>query len=225
MSWFMEDEGGGYDGYSKSIRAEQAEENGEHPKTFWKRLLGFFPEGAEPSSWHHTSKFYNPTNYYDIESINDAPSLTEEQRKKLIRIAKLNPDLDPEGVFDDVEVDEKLAAEIKAKREAEEQKMKELNFEVAEERIPSLMKEIDELTETIAHSSKKGAKYYTPQLKDRLRRLENWEITLLDYGKEGEKKLREIEAKYKNSRLPMLLEKPKLPPIIFKEEKHTKLYA
>lgn len=67
----------GYDGYSKSNNAVQAEREGKKTASklaAWIRRRGHLYKGCtaadvaatmKPCEWHHTSKFYNVTNYYD----------------------------------------------------------------------------------------------------------------------------------------------------------------
>ena len=59
----------GYDGYSKSNNAFKAEEDGFMTLTNLAKLLkcksNQIKGVLEPDEWHHTSKFYNKTNYYD----------------------------------------------------------------------------------------------------------------------------------------------------------------
>jgi len=68
----------GYDGYSKSNNAVDAEENGRFPITKAKRIVsaktGITQKTARKvlkslgtSEYHHTSKYYNTTDYYDTE--------------------------------------------------------------------------------------------------------------------------------------------------------------
>ncbi len=59
----------GYDGYSKSNNAVAAESEGRYPASTLARKLGV-KTGAiralmDPCEWHHTSKRYNTTDYYD----------------------------------------------------------------------------------------------------------------------------------------------------------------
>lgn len=70
------DSGGYAQDFSKSNRAYKAEEEGKHPATQSGKILGlpskFIKERADFSSsgeFHHTSKFYNPTPYYDTNEI------------------------------------------------------------------------------------------------------------------------------------------------------------
>ena len=60
---------GSYNGYSKSNRAIQAENEGKFPASVLAKKLKVKTDAIrglmEPCEWHHTSKFYNITNYYD----------------------------------------------------------------------------------------------------------------------------------------------------------------
>lgn len=66
---------GGYaDDYSKSNRAHAAENAGRFPASEIARQLGvpvgFIKDHApHTGEWHHTSKFYNVTQYYDLEQV------------------------------------------------------------------------------------------------------------------------------------------------------------
>ncbi|MFW7524385.1 hypothetical protein ACODM8_09595 [Vibrio ostreicida] len=74
--------GNGYDGYSKSNNAIAAEEENKftlteiskrtklHTKTIKKHF--------DPCEWHHTSSYYNKTDYYDLDEIME--ELTDEIR-------------------------------------------------------------------------------------------------------------------------------------------------
>ncbi len=66
----------GYNGYSKSNNAVAAEANGRHPMTTAKKLVSNVTTVSRADAervlkaihnreWHHTSKMYNPTDYYD----------------------------------------------------------------------------------------------------------------------------------------------------------------
>jgi len=61
----------GYDGFSKSINALDAEATGYFPASTLARKLkvktGAIQALLEPSEWHHTSSHYNRTNYYASE--------------------------------------------------------------------------------------------------------------------------------------------------------------
>ena len=76
----------GYDGYSMSNRARQAYADGKMPLSKIKKKdledagidvsLAEFKKAAkagiiQPSEWHHTSKRYNQTDFYDLESISE----------------------------------------------------------------------------------------------------------------------------------------------------------
>ena len=58
----------GYSGFSKSNNAIDAEENDERNATQLAKLLHCSSHAVKnlltPSSWHHTSKQFNKTNYY-----------------------------------------------------------------------------------------------------------------------------------------------------------------
>ena len=59
------------DDFSKSINAAQAENFGIYSLTQSAKLLGVSPEAIKenmgPDEWHHTSKYYNRTDYYNIQ--------------------------------------------------------------------------------------------------------------------------------------------------------------
>lgn len=63
----------GYQGYSKSNNAVQAETEGRYPATTAARLLGVKPAAVkiylDSDEWHHTGSWYNETPYYDISSL------------------------------------------------------------------------------------------------------------------------------------------------------------
>jgi hypothetical protein len=70
----------GYKGYSKSNNAADAERDGRYPMTHAKRIVaeeaGVSQVTAERILWvlhrgeyHHTSKKYNCTNYYDTTAV------------------------------------------------------------------------------------------------------------------------------------------------------------
>lgn len=73
----------GYSGYSKSNNAVAAEQNGMLPlsritgATRWAiKLAG---ELVGPEEWHHTSKHYNETDYYDVARIMAAANSLVQQ--------------------------------------------------------------------------------------------------------------------------------------------------
>lgn len=61
----------GYSGYSKSNNAIEAERFGRFPATKAAPILGvpvgFLKEHAPSNEWHHTSKEFNCTPYYNLE--------------------------------------------------------------------------------------------------------------------------------------------------------------
>ena len=67
----------GYDGYSKSNNALDAEAEGKYPLTIAVKKLAAVAEVTQKEArrvlkaigrceYHHTSKFYNTTDYYDV---------------------------------------------------------------------------------------------------------------------------------------------------------------
>lgn len=63
----------GYFNYSMSNNAVAAYAAGEMPASKAAKVWGFKSAKAlrkclSPSSWHHTSKFYNTTDFFDVES-------------------------------------------------------------------------------------------------------------------------------------------------------------
>lgn len=62
----------GYYGFSKSNNAVAAEASGRHPATAAARLLGVpvaWVKLQRTTEWHHTSSWYNSTDYYDLETL------------------------------------------------------------------------------------------------------------------------------------------------------------
>lgn len=63
----------GYVDYSKSVNAVEAEAGGRFPKSVLAKKYGIktsaIDDLLEPTEWHHTSKFYNRTNYYSEEEV------------------------------------------------------------------------------------------------------------------------------------------------------------
>jgi len=63
----------GYEGFSKSNNAIEAESSGLFPASKIAKKLGhgITPQGIrevlDPAEYHHTSSRYNPTDYYDLE--------------------------------------------------------------------------------------------------------------------------------------------------------------
>lgn len=67
----------GYIGYSESVRSAEAKRNGKFPKTLFKKEYGLTEKKFQEllkrgiiyvSEWHHTSKFGNKTEFYDIDN-------------------------------------------------------------------------------------------------------------------------------------------------------------
>jgi hypothetical protein len=61
----------GYNGYSKSNNAIEAEQEGKFPASILAKKLKVKTEAIKallkPCEWHHTSNWYNRTDYYDME--------------------------------------------------------------------------------------------------------------------------------------------------------------
>ena len=97
----------GYRGYSESVRAYEAKQEGKFPKTTFKRHYGISEKKfielenrgvIYNSEWHHTSKFFNKTKFYAIENIilfyiligkkQKAYELYKEKQKEIERILR-----------------------------------------------------------------------------------------------------------------------------------------
>lgn len=83
-SYISRVQGAGYDGFSKSNNAREAESQGRYPLSKASQVLAkklnwsiakakAFLLQMGTTEWHHTSKKYNITNYYDVsdEAIKD----------------------------------------------------------------------------------------------------------------------------------------------------------
>jgi len=54
----------------KSINAQRAESEGKYSKTVFKKVYGIDPSILVNScEWHHSSKFFNKVDYYDINDV------------------------------------------------------------------------------------------------------------------------------------------------------------
>ncbi len=112
----------GYNGYSMSNRAVIAYDNGEKPWSKWNKkeliqdiltinsnldenllkkinLLNLKNEFLEYSSWHHTSKFYNITNFYSLNlewikstDNNDLKRIIDNQNAAKQKIIEIPPE-------------------------------------------------------------------------------------------------------------------------------------
>lgn len=82
----------GYVGWSKSVRAAAAEDDGKMPLTHAVREVAAYCKISQkaarelckkigPCEWHHTSKFFNETNYYDVGEITKQFDLAALARK------------------------------------------------------------------------------------------------------------------------------------------------
>lgn len=93
----------GYNGYSMSNRAVSAYENGEKPYSKWTKtavvetvaeildidasdviLLKPFKSYLSLTSWHHTSKMYNKTDFYSVRFYMDEIKLTENGKQTML---------------------------------------------------------------------------------------------------------------------------------------------
>jgi hypothetical protein len=90
----------GYNGYSKSNNAVEAESEGRFPMTAAKKILA--DEGNVTQKiaakllkhfgnreWHHTSKFYNCTDYFDTNAALNALILSRELNRDVLSAAFL----------------------------------------------------------------------------------------------------------------------------------------
>ena len=78
----------GYSGFSKSNNAVAAEASGRHPATAAARLLGVpvaWVKLQRTTEWHHTSSWYNSTDYYDLETLAEHLA-TEEGQEQLAQV-------------------------------------------------------------------------------------------------------------------------------------------
>lgn len=100
-------EGNGYDGYSMSWNARKARREGKLPvsdmvkylKTRWPKSFksltnDILKTSVDASEWHHTSKYYNKTDFYDkVEVLSNRKDIFDEinkrkRYKELIKKAK-----------------------------------------------------------------------------------------------------------------------------------------
>lgn len=75
----------GYNGFSKSNNACDAEANGRFPASECAKRLNVpieFVRAQGASEWHHTSKYFNCTDYYDLDAIREHLE-TDEGRAQL----------------------------------------------------------------------------------------------------------------------------------------------
>ena len=75
----------GYNGFSKSNNAVAAEAEGRFPASVGAKRLGVpveFVRAQGTSEWHHTSKNYNGTEFFDLDSIREHLE-TDEGRAQL----------------------------------------------------------------------------------------------------------------------------------------------
>lgn len=86
----------GYVGYSMSVRAAQAREEGRYPKTDFLKEYGVSAKALQPlvdagiisdREWHHTSKFGNKTTFYAWEE-EEYADIYQDNKKEIDRIVK-----------------------------------------------------------------------------------------------------------------------------------------
>lgn len=83
----------GYDGFSKSNNAIDAENDGRYPASIIEKMLklpsGYIKNNITTSEWHHTGKYYRITKYYDIndvkEYLKENPIIKKEKTNKHTR--------------------------------------------------------------------------------------------------------------------------------------------
>ena len=88
--------GGGYIGHSMSVRANNAYAEGKLPASKGAAELGIptalFRQMFRPSEWHHTSKHFNATDFYDMadvwERVATEPDLSLRIRREVASPAK-----------------------------------------------------------------------------------------------------------------------------------------
>lgn len=87
----------GYIGYSRSNNAAEAERCDKYPATKAAPMLGipvgFLKDHGPTGEWHHTSKHFNCTDYYDIEACEEW--LSEEETKASLETWKAERKAEP----------------------------------------------------------------------------------------------------------------------------------
>ena len=85
----------GYVGYSMSVRAAQAREDGRYPKTDFRKEYNLTPAAfdmllhygyIDGSEWHHTSMYGNRTTFYDWQD--DIPGIYAIRKKEVDALAR-----------------------------------------------------------------------------------------------------------------------------------------
>lgn len=142
--------GNGYNGYSMSNNAVKAYEEGAKPLSRWnksafideteneldikiKKVKGSYKRFLSYDSWHHTSKFYNVTEFYgiDFDSIERAIKngeivlFTDEEIKELESLEKAESIARAERI---AAAEKRLEVEEAAERKEAEQAKKELRI-------------------------------------------------------------------------------------------------
>jgi len=171
----------GYVGQSMSVRAKQAYDSGEMPKSKWTKSAiieelenmfgeeeasGFkkfsrqtlFDGVCSYSSWHHTGKFANATEFYSIDR-NNALLFAEENN-----IASMKETIENDEDYNQMLAEKEKEAE-RYKKEKEEEKKKE--EQIKKQRIeyvktiyPKLPKIISDSLSEIEEISHRGSKAF-----------------------------------------------------------------
>ena len=116
----------GYDGYSKSNNAVDAEANGRYPLTKAARIVarvtGATVREARrvlvelgTSEWHHSSKFYNPVDYYDAGTAAELMNIMKKY--KLLNVYEA---IDKRGEIEETEQERKRIEYARVSREKQE---------------------------------------------------------------------------------------------------------
>ena len=90
----------GYDGFSKSNNALDAENRGLSTAYAVAKHIGHGATAAgvkavlKPSEWHHTSKMYNETDYFDFEvDVEEAAGEGRDLAAEIIEVSKIKPQI------------------------------------------------------------------------------------------------------------------------------------
>lgn len=95
----------GYVGYSMSVRAMRARNEGSYPKSDFKKMYGISANAFDilvgagvvyVSEWHHTSKYGNRTDFYrwDDESLSEVYDERKKDIAKMLRELGRRPKFD-----------------------------------------------------------------------------------------------------------------------------------
>ncbi len=168
----------GYSGYSMSMRAVQARNEGRYPKTDFKRVYGLTESVLQTllsmgwidnSEWHHTSKFGNKTVFYGWED--DIYKEVYQQHKqefdKLVR--KKNDNIADifreyaEPYFEEKRRKEELQREQREREVEEEKKLNKWKARYnhfLKKAIETILADREEVRESILQNPFDGKTYY-----------------------------------------------------------------